>query len=83
MANYDKFDEVMEELISGDGGTTIKNFDSAALKEFAEHQDVFWDGLLQYLQNEYQKNPFNGKYGVRQNMFPVDIDTQKVTSGIA
>lgn len=82
MANYDKFDEVMEELISGDGGTTIKNFDSAALKEFAEHQDVFWDGLLQYLQNEYQKNPFNGKYGVRQNMFPVDIDTQKVTSVI-
>lgn len=82
MANYDKFDEVMEELISGEGGTTIENFDSAALKEFAEHQDVFWDGLLQYLQNEYQKNPFNGKYGVRQNMFPVDIDSQKVTSVI-
>jgi len=53
MANYDKFDEIMEELISGEGGTTIENFDSAALKEFSEHQDVFWDGLLQYLQNEY------------------------------
>lgn len=82
MANYDKFDEVMDELISEEGGTTIENFDSAALKEFAEHQDAFWDGLLQYLQNEYQKNPFNGKYGVRQNMFPVDVDSQKVTSVI-
>ena len=53
MANYNRFDKVMGELISGEDGTTIKNFDSAALKEFAKHQDVFWDGLLQYLQNEY------------------------------
>ena len=53
MANYNKFDEVMERLISGEGGIIIENFDSAALKEFAKHQDVFWDGLLQYLQNEY------------------------------
>ena len=78
MANYNKFNKLMKELISGKGGTTIENFDSAALKEFSEHQDVFWDGLLQYLQNEYWKNPFNGKYGIRQNMFPADMNVTSI-----
>ncbi len=82
MTNYNKFDKVMDELISGEDGVNIENFDSAALDEFAQHQDAFWDGLLQYLQNEYQKNPFDGKYGIRQNMFPANINTQKVTSVI-
>lgn len=73
--NYEKFDEVMDELLTGKNGTTIANFDAASLGKFSEHQDVFWDGLLQYLQNENEKSPFNGAYGIRQNMFPADAES--------
>lgn len=68
MANYNKFDEVMEELLTGKDGSAAQNFSGAALKDFAEHQDLFWDGLLQYLQNENEKS--GGIFGIRQNMFP-------------
>lgn len=78
MTEYSKFDKVMDELLTSKDGTTIVNFNGGSLKEFADHQDVFWDGLLQYLQNENQKEPFEGTYGVRQSMFPSDIDVQGV-----
>lgn len=73
--NYEKFDEVMDELLTGKNGTTIANFDAASLDKFSEHQDVFWDGLLQYLQNENEKTPFHNSYGIRQNMFPTDAES--------
>jgi hypothetical protein len=44
--SYKKFWDIMHELITGEGGTTINNFNKDTLKEFAEHQDAFWDGLL-------------------------------------
>ena len=68
MANYNKFDEVMEELLTGKDGFTAQNFSGAVLKNFAEHQDLFWDGLLQYLQNENEK--LGDTFGIRQNVFP-------------
>jgi hypothetical protein len=46
MANYSKFDEVMNNLITS---IKIEDFSGEALKNFLEHKDVFWDGLLQYL----------------------------------
>lgn len=73
--NYEKFDEVMDELLTGKNGTTIVNFDAASLDKFSEHQDAFWDGLLQYLQNENEKTPFNNSYGIRQNMFPTNAES--------
>jgi hypothetical protein len=44
--NYEKFNEVMDELLTSKNGTTIANFDAASLDKFSEHQDAFWDGLL-------------------------------------
>jgi hypothetical protein len=37
MANYNKFDEVMEELLTGRDGSTAQNFSGAVLKNFSEH----------------------------------------------
>ena len=34
---YNRFDEVMNELLTGKNGLTIENFNTAALKEFSEH----------------------------------------------
>lgn len=70
MANYSKFDEVMNNLITS---VKIEDFSGEALKNFLEHKDVFWDGLLQYLQNEKDKAPFNNQYGIRESMFIPDI----------
>ena len=73
MANYWKFDGIMDELLTGENGTTSENFSGAALGEFAEHQDLFWDGLLQYLQNENDKS--GGVFGIRQNIFPDSFES--------
>lgn len=73
MANYNKFDKVMDELLTGKNGTTSENFSGAALGDFAEHQDLFWDGLLQYLQNENDKA--GGVFGIRQNIFPDNVES--------
>lgn len=70
MANYSKFDEVMNNLITS---VKIEDFSGEALKNFLEHKDVFWDGLLQYLQNEKDKTPFNNQYGIRESMFIPDV----------
>jgi len=53
----------MDELLTGRNGTTAENFSGVALGAFAEHQDLFWDGLLQYLQNENDKA--GGVFGIR------------------
>lgn len=73
MANYQKFDGVMDELLTGRNGTTAENFSRVALGAFAEHQDLFWDGLLQYLQNENDKA--GGVFGIRQNIFPDNVES--------
>ena len=73
MANYWKFDGIMDELLTGENGTTSENFSGAALGEFAEHQDLFWDGLLQYLLNENDKS--GGVFGIRQNIFPDNFES--------
>ena len=71
MANeYSKFDEVMNNLITS---VKIEDFSGEALKNFIDHKDVFWDGLLQYLQNEKDKTPFNNQYGIRETMFIPDV----------
>lgn len=71
--NYSKFDEVMRELLGGENGTTIQNFNASVLQDFANHSDVFWDGLLQFLQHENEKgesriNSLN-EYGIRESDF--------------
>jgi hypothetical protein len=57
----------MDSLINS-GLINAENFDGEALKAFADRQDDFWDGLLNYLQNEKDKLP-NGEYGIRDYMF--------------
>jgi hypothetical protein len=42
--NYSQFDALMKKLI--DGTIDKDNFNGTSLEKFAEHQDVFWDGLL-------------------------------------
>lgn len=74
--NYSKFDAVMDELLTGEKGTTSTNFSGAALGDFAEHQDLFWDGLLQYLQNENEKS--GGTFGIRQSVFPQKPEVESV-----
>lgn len=58
----------MDSLINS-GLINAENFDGKALEVFADRQDDFWDGLLNYLQNEKDKLP-NGEYGIRDYMFP-------------
>lgn len=63
--NYSKFDDIMQELISG---RDVSHFDGNSLKEFIKHQDAFWDGLLHFMQN--QDTNYLGWFGVRQIDFP-------------
>lgn len=65
--NYSTFDQIMDSLINS-GLINAENFDGKALEVFADRQDDFWDGLLNYLQNEKDKLP-NGEYGIRDYMF--------------
>lgn len=58
----------MDSLINS-GLVNAENFDGKALKAFTDRQDDFWDGLLNYLQNEKDKLP-NKEYGIRDYMFP-------------
>jgi hypothetical protein len=78
--DYNEINEVIKELIDGDEGTTIDNFSGASLKAFADHQDVLWDGLTKFLQDENNTNKL-GHYGVRDLDFLSDGDpTQAVQS---
>lgn len=78
--DYNEINEVIKELIDGDEGTTIDNFSGASLKAFADHQDVLWDGLTKFLQDENNVNKL-GHYGVRDLDFLSDGDpTQAVQS---
>ena len=70
MANgYSIVDGIIKTLISGIDGdkkVTAENFSGKDLKQFIDHQDVFWDGLVQFMQNEDEKM---GKYGLKQADF--------------
>lgn len=72
---YNQFSELMNSLIER---IPVQDLDGDALKIFDEHRDTFWDGLLHYLQNEDVQTPFNGMYGIRQNMFPKETSTSVV-----
>lgn len=72
--NYSYFDEIMNKLIRGrendtDGILSVDNFCGNSLGELQAHQDEFWAGLLQYLQNEPDEDKLNGEYGLRQYEF--------------
>ena len=69
--DYNEINEVIKELIDGDEGTTIDNFSGVSLKKFAEHQDVFWDGLTKFLQNENEQGRLQ-HYGIRDLDFLSD-----------
>lgn len=61
----------MRRLITGEGGVNVENFNGDSLGDFYENQDVFWDGLLQYLHNENTKDIFKDTgYGIKESMFP-------------
>ena len=69
--NYSYFDTIMNKLIRGrendtDGILSVDNFCGNSLGELQEHQDEFWAGLLQYLQNEPDTSKLDGEYGIRQ-----------------
>lgn len=67
--DYSIVDGIIRTLISGIDGdkkVTAENFSGKDLKQFIDHQDVFWDGLVQFLQNEDVKM---GKYGLKQADF--------------
>lgn len=67
--DYSIVDGIIKTLISGIDGdkkVTAENFSGKDLKQFIDHQDVFWDGLVQFMQNEDVKM---GKYGLKQADF--------------
>lgn len=67
--DYSIVDGIIRTLISGIDGdkkVTAENFSGKDLKQFIDHQDVFWDGLVQFMQNEDVKM---GKYGLKQADF--------------
>ena len=67
--DYSIIDGIIKTLISGIDGdkkVTAENFSGKDLKQFIDHQDVFWDGLVQFMQNEDVKM---GKYGLKQADF--------------
>ena len=67
--DYSIIDGIIKTLISGIDGdkkVTAENFSGKDLKQFIDHQDVFWDGLVQFMQNEDEKM---GKYGLKQADF--------------
>lgn len=66
---YEGISRIIKDLITGVDGTTITNFSGNSLKSFAEHQDVFWDGLLNFLQNETESDKLLHN-GVRDSDFP-------------
>lgn len=72
--NYQEFDKVMELLINS-SSITANGFNGANLGSFTEYQNVFWDGLLQFLQNEDKKENFNGHFAIRDSMFPKDKES--------
>ena len=72
--NYQEFDKVMELLINS-SSITANGFNGANLGSFTEYQNVFWDGLLQFLQNEEKKENFNGYFAIRDSMFPKDKES--------
>ena len=80
--SYRKFWDIMHELITGEGGTTIKNFNKDTLKEFAEHQDAFWDGLIQFYKDSGETPDFTPYFAIRQRMFPADKQVQSVVEYI-
>ena len=83
MANeYSIIDGIIKTLISGKDGNkkvTVENFSGKDLKEFIDNQDVFWDGLIQFLQNEDVKM---GKYGLKQANFLNEEDAASVVEFI-
>lgn len=67
--DYSIVDGIIKTLISGIDGdkkVTAENFSGKDLKQFIDYQDVFWDGLVQFMQNEDVKM---GKYGLKQADF--------------
>lgn len=79
--NIDKFKEIINNLISGQDGTTIQNFSGNSLQEFAEHQDMFWDGLLTFLQEESNTDRLN-HFGVRDVDFLSGGDPTAATQSV-
>lgn len=82
MANdYSKFDEVIGRLLRGRNSieeliTTINNFSGKDLGKFLDRKEGIWDGLIQYLQNEYTEPKLNHPYGIRQKDFSVLNDDE-------
>lgn len=74
--NYSQFDALMKKLI--DGTIDKDNFNGTSLEKFAEHQDVFWDGLLQYLQYESDIAKIQ-HFGIRES----DFNKSEIKKGIA
>lgn len=83
--NYSEFNKLFKGFISGQTGNNppisinIENFNAESLGAFNEHQDAFWDGLLQYLQREATVGRLNHDFAIRESDFNKDEENHKQT----